>query len=74
VFPGEWARSLDASADVGGTFELYTPRGRVVRFDLSDTIVRYHARHVHSQFAPPRPVGGFTTHNRQWSIGFGTRF
>jgi hypothetical protein len=70
-----WARSLDPAVDVGGVVEYYTPRGMIVRFDLGDTIVRYHARTVMvSQFLTPQPVAGFTTRNRQWSVGLGKRF
>jgi hypothetical protein len=74
-FEPQWAQSLDPSLDIGGVFEYYTPRGVVVRFDFSDTIVSYSARTVFSsQLLPPRSVGGFTTHNRQWSLGAGYRF
>ena len=71
----DWARSLDPALDVGGVVEYYTPRGTIVRFDLGDTIVRYHARSVSgSQIEPPRRVAGFTTRNRQWSFGLGRSF
>ena len=71
----DWARSLDPSIDVGGVVEYYTTRGMIVRFDLGDTIVRYHARTVVvSQFQPPQHAAGFTTRNRQWSMGLGKRF
>jgi len=70
-----WARSFDPAIDVGGVVEYYTTRGMIVRFDLGDTIVRYHARTVTvSSFLPPRRVGGFTTRNRQWSLGLAKRF
>jgi hypothetical protein len=56
-------------------FEYHTSRGPVIRFDLGDTIVHYEERTVSvSQFVPPVQAGGFTTHNRQWSIGLGFRF
>ncbi len=71
----EWAHSLDPTIDVGGVVEYYAPSGLIVRFDLGDTIVRYHPRTVRaSQLEPPRPVGGFTTRNRQWSFGLAKRF
>jgi hypothetical protein len=61
--------------DAGGVFEYHTSRGPVIRFDLGDTIVHYEERTVSvSQFVPPVQAGGFTTHNRQWSIGLGFRF
>jgi hypothetical protein len=70
-----WANSLEPTFDVGATIEYDTPRGLLVRFDLGDTIVRYSARTVvPSQHLPPQPVGGFTTRNRQWSLGMGKRF
>ena len=76
VFPRtDWAHSLDPAIDVGGVLEYYTPNGLIVRFDLGDTIVRYHPRTVTaSQLEPPRPVGGLTTRNRQWSVGLAKRF
>jgi hypothetical protein len=71
----DWARSLDPAIDVGAVVEYYTTRGMIVRFDLGDTIVRYHARTVMaSQFLPPQQAGGFTTRNRQWSLGLAKRF
>ena len=71
----DWAHSLDPTIDIGGVVEYYTPSGVIVRFDLGDTIVRYHSRAVvASQLDPPRQVGGFTTRNRQWSFGFAKRF
>jgi len=72
----EWAHSLDPALDVGGVIEYYSPRGLIFRFDLGDTLVRYHARSVVAlpQFQPPREVAGFTTRNRQWSFGIGRRF
>ena len=55
--------------------ECYLSNGLVVRFDLADTIVNYNAREVVvSAREPPRPVAGFTTRNRQWSLGVGKRF
>ena len=61
--------------DVGGVLECYLSNGLVVRFDLADTIVTYNAREVVvSAREPPRPVAGFTTRNRQWSLGVGKRF
>lgn len=76
VFPRtDWARSLDPALDVGGVVEYYTTRGMIVRFDLGDTIVKYHARAVTvSHVEPPRQAAGFTTRNRQWSLGLAKRF
>ena len=73
-FRPRWAHSLDPSLDTGVTVELYSRRGVIFRVDTSDTIIRYHPRRVMSQLEPPRAVGNFTTHNRQWSIGAGTSF
>ncbi len=71
----EWAHSLDPALDVGGVIEYDSPRGLILRFDIGDTIVRYHARSVIvSPFQAPREVAGFTTRNRQWSFGVGKRF
>lgn len=75
TFPGtDWAHSLDPALDVGAVIEYYTPRQLIIRFDLGDTIVRYHPRTVVSGLEPPRSVAGFTARNRQWSIGVGKRF
>jgi hypothetical protein len=69
-FNTNWASSLDASMDLGGVVEFYSRRGPIFRFDLGDTIVSYESRNVvTSQLEPPRSAGGFTTHNRQWSLG-----
>jgi hypothetical protein len=71
----QWAHSVEPAIDVGGVFEYYAPNGVVVRFDLADTIVHYDSRRVFvSQREPLTEVGGFTTRNRQWSIGVGKRF
>lgn len=70
LFRTNWASSRDLSADFGGVLEYYTSRGPILRFDIGDTFVSYESRTVFvSQFEPPRPAGGFTTHNRQWSFG-----
>jgi hypothetical protein len=76
TFPGTaWAHSLEPAMDVGGVIEYVASNGVVARFDLGDTIVHYDPRRVFvSQREPLREVGGFTTRNRQWSIGVGKRF
>jgi hypothetical protein len=76
VFPTtEWAHSLDPALDVGGVVEYYTSTRLIVRFDLGDTMIRYHPRTVVvSQLQPPQEIAGFTTHNRRWSVGVGKRF
>jgi hypothetical protein len=50
--------------DVGGVVELYPLRSTVVRFDIGDTIVDYGTLVTTSS----------TTHNLQFSVGFGFRF
>lgn len=71
----DWATSLDPSVDVGAVIEGYTRGGTIVRFDLGDTIVNYHARTVFlSQTQPAHRVGGFTARNRRWSLGVSKRF
>lgn len=75
VFDVRWADSLEPALDVGGVIEYYTPTGTIIRFDLGDTIVDYDARVVSSSLLePPRSVAGFTTRNRQWSLGVARRF
>jgi hypothetical protein len=74
-FNTQWAHSLEPACDIGGVVEYYTRNGLVVRLDLADTVVRYEARSVFvSQREPSRQVAGFTTRNRQWSVGAGKRF
>src|SRR5262245_62082983 len=71
----QWAHSLEPAFDIGGVVEYYTSKGIVVRLDLADTVVRYEVRSVFvSQREPARQVAGFTTRNRQWSLGVGKRF
>lgn len=71
----QWAHSVEPALDLGVTIEYDTPAKLVVRFDVGETIVRYNSRTVvSSQLLPPRVEGGFTTRNRQWSLGLGKRF
>jgi hypothetical protein len=71
----QWADSLEPALDVGLAMECDTPSGLIVRVDVGDTVVRYDSRTVvSSQHLPPRLEGGFTTRNRQWSLGLGKRF
>jgi hypothetical protein len=75
IFEPAWADSLEPAIDVGGVLEYYAPNGVIIRFDLADTIVHYEPRSVfQSQHLPRREVGGFTTRNRQWSVGVSKRF
>jgi hypothetical protein len=66
--------------DVGGAFEYYPARRFVIRFDAGDTIIRYrHLTRANFGGLPPTPqfpleVGGGTTNNAQYSVGFGIRF
>jgi hypothetical protein len=70
-----WADSLEPALDFGASIQVATARDLVLRFDLGDTIVRYNARTVvTSGTLPPMEAGGFSTRNRQWSIGLGKRF
>jgi hypothetical protein len=70
-----WAHSVEPAMDVGAVVEYNAANGVVVRFDLADTIVHYESRPVFVSLREPmREVGGFTTRNRQWSIGVGKRF
>jgi len=74
-FHPQSAHSLEPALDLGGVLEYYAPNGLVVRFDLADTIVEYNPRAVSvSQFLPPVSMAGFSTRNRQWSLGVGKRF
>lgn len=74
-FKTRWADSLEPAFDFGAVVEFYTSNGLVVRLDVADTVVRYDTRSVFvSQHEPAMQVGGFTTRNRQWSVGVGKRF
>jgi hypothetical protein len=70
-----WADSLEPALDIGVVAEYYSSNDLLIRFDVGDTIVTYDARSVFvSQREPRRPVAGFATRNRQWSLGVGKRF
>lgn len=70
-----WADSFEPALDVGLVGEYYGSNGLLIRLDVADTIVSYEERTVvASQREPRRQVAGFTTHNRQWSLGIGMRF
>jgi hypothetical protein len=69
--PGETCIALiqfysktEAAFDAGGVVEFYPSRSTTVRFDLSDTIIRFRDRGYPTE----------TTHNLQFSAGFGFRF
>ena len=67
--------SIRRSTSAASSSVLHALASMIVRFDLGDTIVRFRPRTVAgSQFEPPRQVAGFTTRNRQWSLGVGKRF
>ena len=72
----DWADSLEPAIDYGAIVQYVTPRhGLIVRLDVGETVVRYDARMVSSSsLVPATEVGGFTTRNRQWSVGLGKRF
>jgi len=71
----QWADSLEPAIDYGAIVQYVIPRNRlIVRLDVGETLVRYDARMVSSSLLPPREEGGFTTRNRQWSVGLGKRF
>ena len=59
----------DFALDVGSVIELYPSKRTLVRFDVGDTIIRFGDR-----IGPLGPIGGFTSHNFQFSAGFGVRF
>jgi len=71
----QWADSLEPAIDYGAIVQYVTSRGVLVRLDVGETLVRYDARMVSSSpVLPFMEVAGFTTRNRQWSVGFGRRF
>ena len=65
--------------DIGGVVEYYPSRRFVLRFDVGDTIIKYGKlnRAATTDFPDiifPVKVGGGTTNNAQYSVGFGVRF
>jgi hypothetical protein len=82
---GELARCTvggrsEFALDIGGVFEYYPTRRFVIRFDAGDTIIHYRKlTRVDIEGFPPTPqfplkIGGGTTNNAQYSVGFGVRF
>lgn len=59
--------------DAGGVLELYPSARAVVRLDAGDTIVRLRSTTGGLVFGNPT-VNTDTTHNFQFSVGFGYRF
>ena len=71
----QWADSLEPAIDYGAIVQYATPRNFLFRLDVGETRVHYDARTVAvSGVLPPMDAGGFTTRNRQWSVGVGKRF
>jgi hypothetical protein len=60
------------AVDVGGVLELYPSRRAIVRLDAGDTIVRI--RNATAGVIGAPAVTTDTTHNFQFSVGFGYRF
>jgi len=68
-FDGFPESHTDFALDVGSIVELYPSKRTLVRFDVGDTIVKFGDR-----IGPLGPIGAFTSHNLQFSAGFGVRF
>jgi Outer membrane protein beta-barrel domain len=75
----------DFALDLGGVFELYPSRRTLVRFDLGDTIVHSGSGENillpdtfvlanGTSFPTVKGVVRSTSHNLQFSVGFGFRF
>jgi hypothetical protein len=71
----------DFAIDLGGVIELYPTSRTIVRFDLGDTVIFNRKREFITVVPEPGgaggvtvPLGGNTTHNIQFSVGFGIRF
>jgi hypothetical protein len=60
--------------DAGGVLELYPSSRAIVRFDAGDTIVRIHRTAANSDPLILPGIASTTTHNFQFSVGFGYRF
>ena len=72
---GRFAHSIEPAVDLGAVVQYAAPQGVLVRFDLGTTLIRYRSRTVFSSpVLPPTRQGGFSTRNRQWSIGLAKRF
>ena len=59
--------------DAGGVLELYPSSRAIVRFDAGDTVIRLRHTATGGLLTLP-PTVGDTTHNFQFSVGFGYRF
>src|SRR5205085_1184479 len=59
--------------DAGGVLELYPSSRAIVRFDAGDTVIRLRHTAAGGLLTLP-PIAGDTTHNFQFSVGFGYRF
>jgi len=71
----------DFALDVGGVVEFYPSSRTILRFDLGDTLIYYRERNFVAIIPEPGgpvgrivPLAGDTTHNLQFSVGFGIRF
>lgn len=59
--------------DLGGVAEIYPSRRTVVRFDLGDTLIRYRGPFFRGHGRGARSED-LTSHNLQFTAGFGVRF
>jgi hypothetical protein len=74
------SRRNELAVDLGGIVEYNFAKRSFMRIDFGDTIIRHKSRNTIVVF-PEAPGGlirgmfpGRTTHNRQFSVGFGFRF
>lgn len=63
--------SNNLAVDLGGVFEWYASPRVALRWDLSDTVIRF-PKPVFSGFINPKPAGWY--HNKQGGFGVNFRF
>jgi hypothetical protein len=66
--------SSGLALDFGGVFEFYPTRNTMLRFDVSDLIIRYETKFINGGTTLRQDTRKFTTHNLQLSAGVGLRF
>lgn len=66
--------SSGLALDFGGVIEFYPTRNTMLRFDISDMIIRYDTNFIRGGAAVNQDSRKFTTHNLQLSAGVGLRF
>jgi hypothetical protein len=64
----------EPALDAGAVVEVYASKRFLLRYDLSDTIVRYGSQSFPTEFGGTTTSPAFTQNNFQLSVGFAYRF